>query len=63
MVYAYVARSDNRPTAGAHERFADLQQEIRPLLAKLDSLLAKDLRDFNRLARKKDFGPIILSNN
>ena len=63
MVYAYVARSDNRPTAGAHERFADLQQEIRPFLAKLDSLLAKDLKDFNRLARKKDFGPIILSQH
>ncbi len=60
-LYDYVTQGDDRPNAGAYERFQDLKKEADPLLKSLDEILSKDVPAFNEMIRKKDLGPVLLS--
>lgn len=60
-LYRYVSEADARPTQGAVERFEDLKNQTEPLLKQLDEKLSEGVSAYNETVRKKDLGPLILS--
>ena len=55
-----VNSQDSKPTSGCYERFEDLKKEFQPLKDQLDSILEKDLKEFNRLLEKEKANLIVL---
>ena len=47
-LYGHVAQNYGRPTGGSFERFRDLEEEAKPILERLDSLLGAGIADLNR---------------
>jgi len=59
-VYGLVGEMDARPTDGQVERYADLKKEIEPVLARLQTLVATDVADFNRTATTAGAAPVVV---
>jgi photosystem II stability/assembly factor-like uncharacterized protein len=59
-LYAYVAGFDYQPTAGAHQRLADLRPELQAILARLDAIVAEDVGAFNELVASKALAPVVV---
>ncbi|MCK5793823.1 MAG: hypothetical protein KAH12_03905, partial [Anaerolineales bacterium] len=55
-----VNSQDSKPTAGCYERFEDLKKELQPMQDQLDSILKKDLKEFNRMLEKEKAHLIVL---
>ncbi len=57
---AVVALGDYRPTDAAEAVFAELTARIESEIARFESLLAEDLKAFNRLAADAEFGAVLV---
>jgi hypothetical protein len=51
--------TDSRPTDGQKERVSDLEKAIDAQLAKLNSILSKDVAEFNKQALAAGALPVI----
>ena len=49
-LYGHVAQNYGRPTGGSFERFRDLDEQAKPILERLASLLGDGVADLNRVA-------------
>ncbi|MDX1503110.1 MAG: glycosyl hydrolase [Thermoanaerobaculia bacterium] len=52
--------AEDRPTAGAERRHADLHRELDQVLEELESALASEVAEFNRLAAERTPVPVIV---
>ena len=55
-----VNSQDSKPTAGCYQRLEDLKKEFQSQKVQLDSILEKDLKEFNRMLEKEKASLIIL---
>jgi hypothetical protein len=58
-LYETVTGSDTRPTAGAHERFADVESQLSAQLGTLENALASGIPALNALAREHGIGVVV----
>ena len=58
-LYETVTGSDTRPTAAAHERFADLESQLSAQLGPLENALASGIPALNALAREHGIGVVV----
>jgi hypothetical protein len=58
-IYMHLNDTDSRPTEGQRARVKDLEQQIESQLAKLKSILDKDVAEFNRTAASQQALPLI----
>jgi photosystem II stability/assembly factor-like uncharacterized protein len=63
LVYLYgvAGEQDDKPTAGARERFTDLRKEVESQLSRLEEVLKMEVASFNGLVRQKDVPAIFVS--
>jgi photosystem II stability/assembly factor-like uncharacterized protein len=59
-LYAYVVDGEFRPTAGAHERFADLKPELQKLRSRFDEIVATEVAALNRVVAGLNLPPVVL---
>jgi photosystem II stability/assembly factor-like uncharacterized protein len=58
-----VQSADARPTAGAIERFADLEKEIRDFIDEVETTLENELGAFNEMVRGRDVPAVIVPSS
>jgi hypothetical protein len=59
-LYGYVADGEFPPTAGAHERFADLKPELRKIRGRFDEIVAAEVAALNRSVAGLNLPPIVV---
>ena len=59
-LYQYVASAQAGPTAGAYERFQDLNTRLTQLSDRLQQVISTDLADFNKMVREKAIPAVIV---
>ena len=59
-VLSRILKADTKPTDGAYDRFADLNEELAQYLERLKSVLDKDLTAYNDLIREKNLPPVLV---
>jgi seryl-tRNA synthetase len=55
-----VASADSKPTDSSWTYYKEVSGNLASILAELDSVLAKDLVDFNALVRKEEIPPVVV---
>ena len=61
-LYSVVNGQDDRPNAGAYQRFEDLGKELQPLMAELEAFQKKELANFMESLKAAGVDLIISSN-
>ncbi len=59
-LYGYVAGPDAQPTAGAYERFEDLNAQWAEISGRLEPILETDVAAFNRSLAELDVPSVIV---
>jgi len=55
-----VASADSKPTDSSWTYYKEVSGKLASILAELDSVLGKDLADFNALVRKEEIPPVVV---
>jgi photosystem II stability/assembly factor-like uncharacterized protein len=59
-LYGYVADGEFPPTAGAHQRLADLRPELQKLRARFDEIVAAEVAALNRSVAGLNLPPVVV---